>query len=98
MVSLLSAINVEECLFMARVAEQAQRFNDMVNYLEQVLLVRGADLTIGERNLISIAFKGLMSAKRAACRTIGVIEQNPKYTKFGDQLTYYKNRLEFYLV
>jgi 14-3-3 protein epsilon len=85
---------VDENIFLARVAEQAERFDDMVTYLEAVLDVKGADVTSDERNLISVAFKNLISSKRAACRTIAAIEQNPKYSKFGDALTNYKSSIE----
>ena len=74
-------------IFLARVAEQAERFEDMVGYLSAVLEVKGGDVTADERNLISVAFKNLISSKRAACRTIAAIEQNPKYSKFGDALS-----------
>ena len=86
--------NVEENIFLARVAEQAERFDDMVTYLEAVLNVKGADVTSDERNLLSVAFKNLISSKRAACRTISAIEQNPKYAKFGDALAKYKENIE----
>jgi len=66
--------SVDENIFLARVAEQAERFDDMVTYLESVLDVKGADVTSDERNLISVAFKNLISSKRAACRTIAAIE------------------------
>jgi 14-3-3 protein epsilon len=66
--------NVEECIFLARVAEQAERFEDMVDQLETVLKEKGADVTSDERNLLSVAFKNLISSKRAACRTIAAIE------------------------
>ena len=82
--------NVEENIFLARVAEQAERFDDMVTYLEAVLNVKGAEVTSDERNLLSVAFKNLISSKRAACRTISAIEQNPKYAKFSDALAKYK--------
>jgi 14-3-3 protein epsilon len=82
--------NVEEYIFLARVAEQAERFEDMVDQLEKVLAEKGADVTSDERNLLSVAFKNLISSKRAACRTIAAIEQNPKYTKFADALATYK--------
>jgi 14-3-3 protein epsilon len=65
---------VDENIFLARVAEQAERFDDMVTYLEAVLDIKGADVTSDERNLISVAFKNLISSKRAACRTIAAIE------------------------
>ena len=84
----------EEHIFMARVAEQAERFEDMVDFLKPVLDSKGANLTSDERNLLSVAFKSLISSKRAACRTITAIEQNPKYQKYGDSLGAYKKKIE----
>ena len=81
-------------IFLARVAEQAERFEDMVDYLGAVLDSKGGDVSADERNLISVAFKNLISSKRAACRTIAAIEQNPKYSKFGEALTKYKTDIE----
>lgn len=67
-------MNVEETIFLARVAEQAERFEDMVDFLEKVLREKGGTVTADERNLLSVAFKNLISSKRAACRTISAIE------------------------
>jgi 14-3-3 protein epsilon len=64
----------EEHIFMARVAEQAERFDDMVDFLKPVLDSKGGNLTADERNLLSVAFKSLISSKRAAWRTITAIE------------------------
>ena len=86
--------SVEKNIFLARVAEQAERFEDMVHFLEMVLNEKGADVTSDERNLLSVAFKNLISSKRAACRTIAAIEQNPKYAKFSDALSKYKTEIE----
>merc|ERR1712032_1713312 len=86
--------SVEENIFLARVAEQAERFEDMVDYLGAVLDSKGGDVSSDERNLLSVAFKNLISSKRAACRTIAAIEQNPKYSKYGDALASYKNSIE----
>jgi 14-3-3 protein epsilon len=87
-------VNVEEKIFLARVAEQAERFEDMVDYLEEVLAQKGGEVNADERNLLSVAFKNLISSKRAACRTISAIEQNPKYSKFNGALMEYKNKIE----
>jgi 14-3-3 protein epsilon len=86
--------NVEENIFLARVAEQAERFEDMVDFLAKVLDAKGADVSSDERNLLSVAFKNLISSKRAACRTIAAIEQNPKYSKYADALASYKASIE----
>ena len=89
-----TAPNVEEKIFLARVAEQAERFEDMVDFLEEVLAQKGGSVNPDERNLLSVAFKNLISSKRAACRTISAIEQNPKYSKFNDSLLKYKQSIE----
>jgi 14-3-3 protein epsilon len=87
-------MSVEEHIFLARVAEQAERFEDMVDFLKPVLDQKGGDITSDERNLLSVAFKNLISSKRTAWRTISAIEQNPKYQKFGDSLAAYKKQIE----
>ena len=86
--------STDENIFLARVAEQAERFEDMVKFLGQVLDEKAGDVSADERNLLSVAFKNLISGKRAACRTIAAIEQNPKYSKFSDALANYKSTIE----
>ena len=87
-------MSVEENIFLARVAEQAEKFDDMVEFLKPVLDSKGADLNSDERNLLSVAFKNLISSKRTAWRTISAIEQNPKYQKFGEALAAYTRQIE----
>merc|ERR1719461_151148 len=90
--------NIEEKIFLARVAEQAERFEDMVNFLDEVLAAKGGSVNPDERNLLSVAFKNLISSKRAACRTISAIEQNPKYQNFLTALQAYKKEIEEQLI
>lgn len=85
---------MEEKIFMARVAEQAERFDDMVDFLKEVITAKTNDFTTEERNLLSVGFKNLISSKRTAIRTISAIEQNPKYQKYGESLNQYKKRIE----
>jgi 14-3-3 protein epsilon len=91
---IFQSMSVEENIFLARVAEQAERFEDMVDFLALVLDTKGPEVSSDERNLLSVAFKNLISSKRAACRTIAAIEQNPKYTKYAGALATYKNQIE----
>lgn len=87
-------MSLEEHIFMARVAEQAERFDDMVEYLQKVIKSKNEDFTTEERNLLSVGFKNQIGTKRTAIRTISAIEQNPKYSKFNDSLGQYKKRIE----
>ena len=87
-------MSVEESIFLARVAEQAERFEDMVDFLKPVLDAKGSGVSSDERNLLSVAFKNLISSKRTAWRTISAIEQNPKYSKFAESLASYKKKIE----
>ena len=80
-------MSLEENIFMARVAEQAERFDDMVGYLVSVVTAKQEDFTTEERNLLSVGFKNQIGSKRTAIRTISAIEQNPKYSKFNDSLS-----------
>lgn len=50
-------MSLEENIFMARVAEQAERFDDMVKYLNMVVKDKSEDFTTEERNLLSVGFK-----------------------------------------
>ncbi len=87
-------MSLEENIFMARVAEQAERFDDMVQYLTQVVTSKSDDFTTEERNLLSVGFKNQIGSKRTAIRTISAIEQNPKYSKFNEGLGGYKKKIE----
>jgi 14-3-3 protein epsilon len=87
-------MSLEENIFMARVAEQAERFDDMVFYLNKVVEGKQEDFTTEERNLLSVGFKNQIGSKRTAIRTISAIEQNPKYAKFQEGLVSYKKKIE----
>ena len=79
---------------MARVAEQSERFQDMVDFLKPVIKEKGAGLSNDERNLLSVAFKNLISSQRSGIRTISAIEQNKKYEKYAGALAEYKTKIE----
>ena len=51
-------------MLLARVAEKAERFGDMVEFLEEILEVQGGYVNRDERSLISLAFKNLIRGKR----------------------------------
>jgi len=64
----------DENVFMARLAEQAERYDDMVEYVRRVATL-GQDLTLDERNLFSVAYKNSVGMRRSAWRAIYSYEQ-----------------------
>jgi len=64
----------DENVFMARLAEQAERYEDMVEYMARVARM-GAELSLDERNLLSVAYKNSVGARRQAWRAVNTLEQ-----------------------
>lgn len=64
----------EELVYMAKLTEQAERYGDMVNFMKKVALM-DIELTVEERNLLSVAYKNYIGAPRASFRVINSIEQ-----------------------
>ena len=66
----------EENVYMAKLFEQAQWYKEMVEFMEKVsAAVESKELTIKERNLLSIAYKNKIGARRALWRIISSIKQ-----------------------
>mmetsp|Transcript_12020 Transcript_12020/g.28197 ORF Transcript_12020/g.28197 Transcript_12020/m.28197 type:complete len:251 (-) Transcript_12020:50-802(-) len=64
----------DENVFMARLAEQAERYEDMVEYMKRVATM-GAELSLDERNLLSVGYKNSVGARRIAVRNVRSMEQ-----------------------
>ena len=62
---------------MARLAEQMERFEDMVDYMKKVIEIN-KDLKDEERNLLSIAYKNVVGQRRTAWRAIYAYEMKEK--------------------
>ncbi|KAK9110740.1 hypothetical protein Sjap_018800 [Stephania japonica] len=66
----------EENVYMAKLAEQAERYEEMVTFMETLTAaVDSEELTVEERNLLSVAYKNVIGARRASWRIISSIEQ-----------------------
>jgi len=70
---------------MAKLAEQAERYDDMVKHMKQ-LTKKGDKLSDEQRNLLSVAFKNVVGARRSAWRIISSIE-NKAGEKEGQSLS-----------
>lgn len=58
----------------AKLAEQAERYDDMAESMKDVTK-QGNELSNEERNLLSVAFKNVVGARRSSWRVISSIEQ-----------------------
>jgi len=67
----------EDNVYIAKLAEQAERYDEMVAAMKKVAALN-AELTVEERNLLSVAYKNQIGARRSAFRIISSIEQKEK--------------------
>ncbi|XP_068330694.1 14-3-3-like protein G-BOX factor 14 kappa isoform X1 [Pyrus communis] len=68
----------EQYVYLAKLAEQAERYEEMVSFMEKLVVgstAAGTELTVEERNLLSVAYKNVIGSLRAAWRIISSIEQ-----------------------
>ncbi|KAD6119521.1 hypothetical protein E3N88_10792 [Mikania micrantha] len=80
---------------MAKLAEQAERYDEMVEFVEK--LTGSDELTVEERNLLSVAYKNVIGARRASWRIISSIEQKEESRGIEDHVTLikgYRSKIE----
>jgi len=61
-------------VYFAKLAEQAERYDEMADYMKAVGGAPG-ELTVEERNLLSVAYKNAVGSRRASWRIISSVEQ-----------------------
>ncbi len=91
----MTANSREEHLYMAKITEQTERFEDMLDAMNKVVALN-ADLTVEERNLLSVAYKNTIGSRRTAWRALSSIEkkEEQKGSKNIGLLRSYKAKIE----
>ncbi|EHA8592029.1 putative 14-3-3-like protein C [Cocos nucifera] len=64
----------ENYIYVAKLAEQAERYDEMVESMKKVAKL-DVELTVEERNLLSVGYKNVIGARRASWRILSSIEQ-----------------------
>jgi len=64
----------DQGVYMAKLAEQAERYSEMVDYMKKIAEM-GTELSVEERNLLSVAYKNVTGSRRASWRILSSIEQ-----------------------
>uniref|UniRef100_A0A3P9Q3B8 14-3-3 domain-containing protein n=1 Tax=Poecilia reticulata TaxID=8081 RepID=A0A3P9Q3B8_POERE len=67
-------LDTNELVQRAKLAEQAERYDDMAAAMKSVT-EEGEELTNEERNLLSVAYKNVVGARRSSWRVVSSIEQ-----------------------
>ncbi|THG10468.1 hypothetical protein TEA_003266 [Camellia sinensis var. sinensis] len=83
----------EQYVYVAKLAEQAERYEEMVNFMEKLVLgaTPAGELTVEERNLLSVAYKNVIGSLRAAWRIVSSIEQKEESRKNEDHVVLVKD-------
>ncbi|EMP37837.1 14-3-3 protein epsilon [Chelonia mydas] len=97
---LLDMDDREDLVYQAKLAEQAERYDEMVESMKKVAGM-DVELTVEERNLLSVAYKNVIGARRASWRIISSIEQKEENKGGEDKLKMireYRQMHDIYLV
>ncbi|CAH0049447.1 unnamed protein product [Clonostachys solani] len=79
----------EDAVYLAKLAEQAERYEEMVENMK-IVASEDRDLTVEERNLLSVAYKNVIGARRASWRIVTSIEQKEETKGNSSQVTLIK--------
>ena len=91
----MSDLSREELIFMAKLCENTERFEDMLEYMKKVANL-DQELSNDERNLLSVAYKNTVGSRRTAWRALTSIEakEEAKSSKYLPLLRDYKDKIE----
>ena len=64
----------ENFVYIAKLAEQAERYDEMVESMKKLAML-DVELTVEERNLLSVGYKNVVGSRRASWRILSSIEQ-----------------------
>ncbi|XP_076438151.1 14-3-3 protein beta/alpha-like [Babylonia areolata] len=87
----------------AKLAEQAERYDDMAKYMKDLVEESSGDskcvLSNDERNLLSVAYKNVVGARRSSWRVMSSIEAKTEASEKKQNMTKkYKEKIELELI
>jgi hypothetical protein len=60
--------NADDIMILARIAEQSEQYDDMIEILKPYIEKKDSDLSIEERNIMCVAYKNAVGLRRIAWR------------------------------
>lgn len=70
----------EELTYLLKLAERCENFDEMINYIKQIVLI-GQEISTEERNLLNVAYKNCIGQRITALRIIISIEKKEEANK-----------------
>jgi len=71
------AVSREKSVYFAKLAEQAERYDEMADHMKAVGSAP-SELSVEERNLLSVAYKNAVGSRRASWRIINSVKEKEK--------------------
>ncbi|KAL9245563.1 hypothetical protein vseg_019199 [Gypsophila vaccaria] len=100
MAGIPESLTREQYVYMAKLAEQAERYEEMAKFMDKLVVSttgHGGELTVEERNLLSVAYKNVIGSLRAAWRIVSSIEQKEEGRKNDEHVALvrdYRSKVE----
>jgi len=88
--------NRQKSVYFAKLAEQAERYDEMAEHMKAVG-EQEEELSVEERNLLSVAYKNAVGSRRASWRIISSVENKEKTKGNEEQAGYaaeYRKKVE----
>jgi len=85
----MAALQKERNVYLSKLAEQAERYDEMKDYMKQAAVGQKeiGELTVEERNLLSVAYKNAVGSRRASWRIISSVEAKENSKGNADNAT-----------
>lgn len=86
--STIDGVSPRDCyVSLARTAEAAERYEEMCRFMRELVTAHDPNLNEEERNLLSVAYKNVIGAKRASWRTLRMTPQEPNISDIEQKLS-----------
>jgi 14-3-3 protein epsilon len=86
--------DVQNVITQAKLAEQTERYEEMVDFMKTVVDLSKGKLGIEERNLLSVAYKNVVGSKRASYRHLVAMEAKEEPKEKKEVIVEYRQKVE----
>ena len=94
----LNIQNSDDVMLLARIAEQSEQYDDMIELLKPYFeTVKTSSPSVEERNILCLAYKNAVGTRRIAWRAAHAVTKIPKYfndATYQQEILTYRKKLE----